>query len=92
MSETAKLDADIFLAIQKLKGTNAHMCRYLYTHTNLFPTESGRFVLAALTNNFDLPEDDLKEAEAMGAAAAIELRKLFDFFIESRLIGLRYTN
>ncbi|KAG2212619.1 hypothetical protein INT47_000595 [Mucor saturninus] len=70
MSETARLDEHIFLAIQKLK-------------------ESGKFKLAALTNNFDLPEDDLKEAEAMGASAAAELRKLFDYFIESRLIGLR---
>lgn len=55
----------------------------------MYNIESGKFVLAALTNNFDLPEDDLKEAEAMGASAGIELRKLFDFFIESRLIGLR---
>lgn len=43
-----------------------------------------------MTNNFDLPEDDLKEAEAMGASAADKLRALFDHFIESRLIGLRY--
>jgi hypothetical protein len=50
---------------------------------------SGRFVLSALTNNFDLPEDDLKEAEAMGASAADQLRAIFDHFIESRLIGLR---
>lgn len=51
---------------------------------------SGKFTIAALTNNFDLPEDDLKEAEAMGASAADKLRALFDYFIESRLIGLRY--
>ncbi|KAK4521365.1 uncharacterized protein ATC70_011980 [Mucor velutinosus] len=50
---------------------------------------SGKFTIAALTNNFDLPEDDLKEAEAMGASAANKLRALFDYFIESRLIGLR---
>ncbi|CAO3614390.1 unnamed protein product [Mucor hiemalis] len=70
MAETARLDPNIFLAIQKLKA-------------------SGKFTLAALTNNFDLPEDDLKEAESMGAGAAMQLRALFDFFIESRLIGLR---
>lgn len=45
--------------------------------------------MAALTNNFDLPEDDLKEAEAMGASATEVLRSLFDYYIESRLIGLR---
>jgi hypothetical protein len=45
--------------------------------------------LAALTNNFDLPEDDLKEAESMGSAAATQLRGLFSHFIESRLVGLR---
>ncbi len=45
--------------------------------------------MAALTNNFDLPEDDLKEAEALGSGAADQLRELFDYFIESRLIGLR---
>ncbi|KAI8889903.1 epoxide hydrolase N-termina [Backusella circina FSU 941] len=50
---------------------------------------SNQFTLAALTNNFDLPEDDLKEAEAMGASAAGQLRQLFNHFIESRLIGLR---
>ncbi|KAG1462647.1 hypothetical protein G6F46_006259 [Rhizopus delemar] len=50
---------------------------------------SGLYTLAALTNNFELPEDDLREAEAMGAAAALKLRKLFDYFIESRLVGLR---
>jgi hypothetical protein len=36
-----------------------------------------------------LPEDDLKEAEAMGSSAANQLRQLFHHFIESRLIGLR---
>ncbi|CEI99429.1 hypothetical protein RMCBS344292_13519 [Rhizopus microsporus] len=51
--------------------------------------ESGKYTLAALTNNFELPEDDLQEAEAMGASAAIELRAIFDYFIESRLVGLR---
>ncbi|ORE19567.1 epoxide hydrolase N-termina [Rhizopus microsporus] len=51
--------------------------------------ESGKYTLAALTNNFELPEDDLQEAEAMGASAAIELRGIFDYFIESRLVGLR---
>ncbi|KAI8097906.1 HAD-like domain-containing protein [Gilbertella persicaria] len=50
---------------------------------------SGKFILAALTNNFELPEDDLKEAEAMGSAAADKLRSMFDYFIESRLVGLR---
>lgn len=53
---------------------------------------SGLYTLAALTNNFELPEDDLREAEAMGAAAALKLRKLFDYFIESRLVGLRYRS
>lgn len=59
--------------------------------TILIHTASGKYTIAALTNNFDLPEDDLKEAEAMGASAANKLRALFDYFIESRLIGLRYT-
>ncbi|CAO3668238.1 unnamed protein product [Rhizopus stolonifer] len=48
---------------------------------------SGKYTLAALTNNFDLPRD--KEAEEMGGAAAAKLRHLFDHFIESRLVGLR---
>ncbi|KAI8967033.1 HAD-like domain-containing protein [Mycotypha africana] len=50
---------------------------------------SNHFKLAALTNNFELPEDDLREAEALGASATEKLRNLFDYFIESRLIGLR---
>ena len=70
MAETAILDPNVFLAIQKLK-------------------QSKKFKLAALTNNFDLPEDDLKEAESMGSQAAVQLRALFDYFIESRLVGLR---
>ncbi|KAI9472396.1 MAG: HAD-like domain-containing protein [Benjaminiella poitrasii] len=70
MTETARLDPNIYLALNKLKAC-------------------GKFKLAALTNNFDLPEDDLKEAEAMGASAAMKLRNIFDYFLESRLIGLR---
>jgi hypothetical protein len=50
---------------------------------------SGKFKLAALTNNFNLPEDDIKEAEALGSGATKVLHQIFDYFLESRLIGLR---
>ncbi|KAI9276135.1 HAD-like domain-containing protein [Sporodiniella umbellata] len=48
---------------------------------------SGKYKVAALTNNFDFPEAE--EAEGMGAAAVARLRPLFDYFIESRVVGLR---
>ncbi|KAI7869923.1 HAD-like domain-containing protein [Spinellus fusiger] len=51
--------------------------------------ESGRFKIAALTNNFELPENDIKETEELGGKVPDRLRNLFDFFIESRLVGLR---
>lgn len=92
MAETARLDPHIFLAIEKLKGKKKGGIDVI-TVQLIFPSNiaSGKFTIAALTNNFDLPEDDLKEAEAMGASAANKLRALFDYFIESRLIGLRYA-
>ncbi|KAG2185601.1 hypothetical protein INT44_002394 [Umbelopsis vinacea] len=51
--------------------------------------ESGKFKVAALTNNFEYPEDDLKEIEALGGKLPDELRSQFDEFIESRIVGLR---
>ncbi|KAI8993564.1 HAD-like domain-containing protein [Pilobolus umbonatus] len=50
---------------------------------------SNKYTIAALTNNFNLPEEDIQEAEALGAAALTKLHNIFDYFIESRLIGLR---
>lgn len=91
MAETARLDPHIFLAIEKLKGKKSGIDAITFQLTFSSNVASGKFTIAALTNNFDLPEDDLKEAEAMGASAANKLRALFDYFIESRLIGLRYA-
>ncbi|KAL0097522.1 epoxide hydrolase [Phycomyces blakesleeanus] len=51
--------------------------------------ESGQFRVAALTNNFELPEDDLKETEELGGKVPETLKKMFELFIESRLVGLR---
>jgi hypothetical protein len=45
--------------------------------------------VAALTNNFEYPEDDLKEIEALGGKLPEELRSQFDEFVESRVVGLR---
>ncbi|KAH8549106.1 HAD-like domain-containing protein [Umbelopsis sp. PMI_123] len=50
---------------------------------------SGKFKVAALTNNFEYPEDDLKEIEALGGKLPEELRSQFDEFVESRVVGLR---
>ncbi|CAO3592722.1 unnamed protein product [Absidia cylindrospora] len=50
---------------------------------------SGKFVVAALTNNFELPESDRQEMEALGGGTPFVLKQSFDHFIESRLIGLR---
>lgn len=89
MLETARIDPYIYSALQCLKGTTKKR-KYRWKDDDNFPNlESGKYTLAALTNNFELPEDDLQEAEAMGASAAIELRAIFDYFIESRLVGLR---
>ncbi|ORZ01356.1 HAD-like domain-containing protein [Syncephalastrum racemosum] len=50
---------------------------------------SGRFTVAALTNNFEMPEDDLEEVEALGGQKPERLMLQFDHYIESRLVGLR---
>ncbi|KAG2183653.1 hypothetical protein INT43_006661 [Umbelopsis isabellina] len=50
---------------------------------------SGKFKVAALTNNFEYPDNDLAEIEALGGKLPDELRLLFDEFIESRVVGLR---
>ncbi|CAO3638020.1 unnamed protein product [Cunninghamella echinulata] len=51
--------------------------------------KSGNFKVAALTNNFEMPESDPTEVRALGGGTPDELRKLFDYYIESRLVGLR---
>ncbi|KAM3580144.1 hypothetical protein VKS41_007381 [Umbelopsis sp. WA50703] len=50
---------------------------------------SGKFKVAALTNNFEYPDNDLAEVEALGGKLPDELRLLFDEFVESRVVGLR---
>ncbi|KAI8064234.1 HAD-like domain-containing protein [Gongronella butleri] len=50
---------------------------------------SGRFTIAALTNNFPLSEDDVEAMEALGVDGSDKLRPLFDHYIESRVVGLR---
>lgn len=73
------------------------MCKVYYnnkhfTHTNYGKIiASGKYKVAALTNNFEYPEDDLKEIEALGGKLPDELRSQFDEFIESRIVGLRYV-
>ncbi|CAG8538412.1 10664_t:CDS:2 [Racocetra fulgida] len=49
---------------------------------------SNKFKLAALTNNFLMPTDDLKEIELLGGTIPQELKGLFDEFFESSVIGL----
>lgn len=43
--------------------------------------ESGRFITAALTNNSETAEDQNKTSDS--------LREIFDYFIESKVVGLR---
>ncbi|CAG8637465.1 426_t:CDS:10, partial [Racocetra persica] len=50
---------------------------------------SNKFKLVALTNNFLMPTDDLKEIELLGGTMPQELKCLFDEFFESSVIGLR---
>ncbi|KAI8615696.1 HAD-like domain-containing protein [Chytriomyces sp. MP71] len=47
---------------------------------------SGRFKVAALTNNFALPEDAVSSEDKEVLKA---LQSMFDFYIESSLVGLR---
>ncbi|KAI8367512.1 HAD-like domain-containing protein [Radiomyces spectabilis] len=51
--------------------------------------ENKQLTIAALTNNFELPEHDLEETKALGNSVPESLRSQFDYFIESRLVGLR---
>ncbi|CAO3614038.1 unnamed protein product [Cunninghamella blakesleeana] len=51
--------------------------------------KSGKFKVAALTNNFEMPESDPNEVKALGGGTPDDLKKSFDYFIESRLVGLR---
>lgn len=43
--------------------------------------ESGRFITAALTNNSETAQDQNKTSDS--------LREIFDYFIESKVVGLR---
>lgn len=52
---------------------------------------SGRFLVAALTNNFQLPDDDPREVELLGGKPPAHLVSLFDEFIESSVVGLRFA-
>lgn len=51
--------------------------------------KSGKFQVAALTNNFEMPESDRLEMDALGGGTPTDLKASFDHFIESRLVGLR---
>jgi hypothetical protein len=51
--------------------------------------KSGKFKVAALTNNFEMPESDRREMDALGGGTPTDLKASFDHFIESRLVGLR---
>jgi epoxide hydrolase-like predicted phosphatase len=50
---------------------------------------ANKFKIAALTNNFQLPIQDQEEIKLLGGSPPIELKKLFDEYIESSVIGLR---
>ncbi|ORX46762.1 HAD-like protein [Hesseltinella vesiculosa] len=49
---------------------------------------SGRFIVAALTNNYNIPEEDKDAMEKLGGGSST-LPSLFDHYIESRVVGLR---
>ena len=46
------------------------------------------FKVAALTNNFQVPEDDESLAKVGGAASTM-LPQIFDDFVESSVVGMR---
>ena len=51
-----------------------------FFHINVV-IESGRFKVAALTNNSETAEDQNKTSDS--------LREIFDHFVESKVVGLR---
>ncbi|CAG8570307.1 8796_t:CDS:2, partial [Funneliformis caledonium] len=51
--------------------------------------ESNKFKIVALTNNYQLPTQDHKEIELLGGMLPMELKDLFDEYIESSVVGLR---
>jgi len=51
--------------------------------------ESGKYRVAALTNNFQLPDGKTAGDEEALGLAPIEVKRLFDQFIESSQVGLR---
>ncbi|KAI8085205.1 HAD-like domain-containing protein [Halteromyces radiatus] len=51
--------------------------------------KSKRFILAALTNNFEVPKSDQQELQALGDGPPKILRNSFDHYVESTVVGLR---
>ncbi|KNZ57511.1 hypothetical protein VP01_2139g3 [Puccinia sorghi] len=51
--------------------------------------ESGKYRVAALTNNFQLPDGKTAEDEEALGLAPMEVKMLFDQYIESSQVGLR---
>lgn len=87
MAETTRVDDKVFRAIRRLKGEKvcARKKRKATKGTEEKMTSkiaSGKYKVAALTNNSETEENaDWKTPQ--------ELRHAFDYFIESKVVGLR---
>lgn len=81
MNETERVDPIVMNAIHRLKGITGP--GYYLSALNLIQKtiDSGRFITAALTNNSETAQDQNKTSDS--------LRKVFDHFIESKVVGLR---
>ena len=65
-------------------------------HDHLASSASGRFKIVAVTNNFarsheGIPQSELDFLGWSDVTTAKELKELFDDYIDSSVVGLRYV-
>jgi hypothetical protein len=93
MAEAANIDQNMIRALGLLKGSwSACFSPWVARGEELTISsrlDSGRFKLAALTNNHIVPEGT-KDHSAMVGPSAAPFRDYFDVFLESSRIGLRF--
>jgi hypothetical protein len=68
----------------------------LIVHSHRTPSASGRFKLVAVTNNFarshvGIPKSELDFLGWSDGATTKEVKDLFDDYIDSSVVGLRYV-
>ena len=95
MRESAELDPHIVRAIRRIRG--ASLLRSTTGLPSDHGTETGRYKVIALTNNYastvtqDVPAAELAYLGWQNGAISQELVDLFDDFCDSSKLGMRFV-